>query len=141
MTVKFVFVLVTTNDIAAIQAAAAANSATASDSEKPTDKQPMPELKAYIDPIHEKYADVFKEPSGLPPDRDIPHAVNLVENAVPPFQCMYRLSPEEHWEVIRHITDLVRKRLIEPSTSSYGSPILFGYNNLILLPPGSFKVT
>ncbi len=68
-----------------MQTAAAANSATASDSEKPTNKQLMPELEAYIDTIREKYAAVFSKPSGLPPDRGIQHASNLVENAFHPF--------------------------------------------------------
>ncbi len=117
--------LVTANDIVATQAATAANSATASDSEKPTDKQPTPELKAYIDTTREKYADVFSEPSGLPPDRGIPHAINLVKNAIPPCSRLYRLSPEEQREVVRLVTGLLKTGLIEPSTSSYGSPILF----------------
>jgi len=89
----------------------------------------MPELEAYIDTICEKYADVFSEPSSLPPDRGIQHASNLVENAtqlipmIPPFQRMYRLSPEEQQEVVRHVSDLLKTGLVEPSTLSYGSPI------------------
>lgn len=83
----------------------------------------MPELEPYIDTIHQKYADVFSEPSGLPPDRGIQDADDLVENVIPPFHHIHRLSPEEQREVIRHVTDVLKQQLIEPS-SSYGSPIL-----------------
>ena len=38
---------------------------------------------------------------------------------------MYRLSPAELIEVKRQVTELLQKQLIEPSTSEYGSPILF----------------
>ena len=38
---------------------------------------------------------------------------------------MYRLSPLELKEVQRQVTDLLAKRLIEPSTSPFGAPILF----------------
>ena len=37
---------------------------------------------------------------------------------------MYRPSPEEQTEVHWQITNLLQKQLIEPSTSSHGSPIL-----------------
>jgi hypothetical protein len=38
---------------------------------------------------------------------------------------MYRLSPVEQAEVKSKLTDLLEKGLVEPSTSSYGAPILF----------------
>jgi hypothetical protein len=38
---------------------------------------------------------------------------------------MYRLSPVEQAVVKSELTDLLEKGLVEPSTSSYGAPILF----------------
>ena len=38
---------------------------------------------------------------------------------------MYRLAPTELQEVQRQVTDLLAKKLIEPSTSPSGAPILF----------------
>ena len=38
---------------------------------------------------------------------------------------MYRLNPQEREEVTKQVTELLKKGLIEPSTSPYGAPILF----------------
>ena len=38
---------------------------------------------------------------------------------------MYRLSPEEVTEVKAQLTDLLQRGFVEPSTSAWGSPILF----------------
>ena len=38
---------------------------------------------------------------------------------------MYRLAPAELTEVKAQVVDLLERGLIEPSTSAYGSPILF----------------
>ena len=38
---------------------------------------------------------------------------------------MYCLAPAELTEVSTHITDLLQGKLIEPSISAYGSPIIF----------------
>ncbi len=83
----------------------------------------MPGLEPYIDTLLQKYADVFSEPLGLPLNRGIQHADNLVENIISPFHPMYRLSPEKQQALVRHVTDVLKKEMIEPS-SSYGSPIL-----------------
>lgn len=105
--------------------AAAVGTGTTSGNEESSEKQPVPELQDYVATVREKFADVFKEPSALPPDRGIHHVIPLEPDSQPPFQPMYRLSPEEQKEVHRQIPDLLKKKLIEPSTSSYGSPILF----------------
>ena len=83
------------------------------------------DLLQHVDTLRQQYADVFAEPSGLPPDRGVKHVVPLVPDSQPPFQRMYRLAPSELKEVQRQITDLLAKQLIEPSTSPFGAPILF----------------
>jgi hypothetical protein len=42
-----------------------------------------------------------------------------------PFRPIYRLSPLEVEEAKRQITEYIHKGWIEPSSSPYGSPILF----------------
>ena len=82
-------------------------------------------------------ADVFAEPSGLPPDRNIKHVIPLEPDAQPPFMHMYRLSPSELLiiELKRQVTELLQKQLIDPSKASsdrsvspyafpYGAPLL-----------------
>jgi len=113
------FVMVTAN------AATTVSNDTPANSEESSEKQPVSELKDYIKTAREKFSDVFKEPSGLPPDRGIQHVISLEPDSQPPFQRMYRLFPEEQVEVHRQVTDLLKKQLIEPSKSSYGSPVLF----------------
>lgn len=83
------------------------------------------DLLQHVDTLKHDFADVFAEPSGLPPDRGVEYVVPLLPDSQPPFQRMYRLAPSELQEVQRQITDLLSKQLIEPSTSPFGGPILF----------------
>ena len=72
-----------------------------------------------------RYADVFAKPSGLPPDRGVEHVVPLIPDAQLESKRMYTLAPAELTKVNRQITDLLKRQLIKPSTSPWGSPILF----------------
>ncbi len=92
-------------------------------------------LTQQLDGIKSQFADVFAEPSGLPPDRGIKHVIPLEPDAQPPFMHMYRLSPSELIELKRQVTELLQKQLIEPSKASsdrsvspyaypYGAPLL-----------------
>lgn len=83
-------------------------------------------IPAIIKRVLDKYDCVFDElPAGQPPDRGEGHVIPLVEGAVPPHKRMYRLSPKERLEVESQIASLLAKGWIEPSTSPYGSPVLF----------------
>lgn len=64
-------------------------------------------------------------PPGEPPDRGVPHTIPLQPGSSPPFRPMYRLSPHEYEEMKKHVTDLINKGFIQPSTSPFGAPILF----------------
>ena len=75
--------------------------------------------------LRQQYADIFEPPKGLPPDRGIEHVIPTLPDAQPPFMRMYRLSPAELAEVKSKVHDLLKRGLIEPSTSAYGAPILF----------------
>ena len=93
-------------------------------------QQPAAEGVAYtlsqqLDSVETDFADVFAEPSGLPPDRGIEHVIALEPDAQPPFKRMYRLSPSELVGVKRQATELLQKQLIEPSVSPCGAPLLF----------------
>ena len=73
-----------------------------------------------------RFEDVFKEiPAGLPPDRGVGHSVPLEPGHRPPYRPVYRLSPAEKEEVKRQVADLLAKGYIRPSTSPYGSSVLF----------------
>jgi hypothetical protein len=89
------------------------------DSRIPADKKLADLLK--------RYEDVFKLelPRGLPPERNVGHSIPVEPGAPPPFWPMYRLTPVEQAEVKSKLTDLLKKGLVEPSTSPYGASILF----------------
>ena len=72
-------------------------------------------LSQHLDSVKSEFADVFAEPSGLPPDRGIEHVIPLEPNAQPPFKRMYRLSPSELVEVKPQVTELLKNQLIVPS--------------------------
>ena len=68
---------------------------------------------------------VHELPPGLPPDRDVPHTIPTEPGKPPPCRPMYRLSPAEFREVQAQVHELLRRGFITPSTSPYGSPVLF----------------
>ena len=74
-------------------------------------------------------------PAGLPPDRPVAHATPLKPGAEPPAQKLYRLSWKERQELENQLRELLAKGWIQPSTSPYGSPILFVHKNSRLLVP------
>ena len=84
-------------------------------------------LSEQVHCIVEEYKDVFPSelPAGLPPDRPVAHAITLKSGAEPPAQKLYRLSWKERQELEHQLRELLAKGWIQPSTSPYGSPILF----------------
>ncbi|GBG80027.1 hypothetical protein CBR_g30396 [Chara braunii] len=87
----------------------------------PTDLSSDPRVVRLLD----KFADIFKSPIGVVPDRPISHEIILEAGAVSPKGCIYRMS-EEEFEVLRaQLDDLLAKGWIRPSSSPYGAPVLF----------------
>ena len=82
---------------------------------------------AEVDKLKQEYPDVLctDQPQGLPPDRPVVHTIPLINEGLTVFKQMYRLSPSEKAEVQKQVTDLLNRGLIRPSTSPFGSPVLF----------------
>jgi hypothetical protein len=73
-----------------------------------------------------EYPDVFPEElPGMPPDRDIEFVIELIPRTAPIAQRPYRMNPQELEELKKQLADMLSKGLIHPSTSPWGSPILF----------------
>ena len=88
-----------------------------------SEQTPMePALKALID----DYPDILTNdpPAGLPKGYTA-HAIPLQNEGQTVYRHMYRLSPKEKEEVHRQVTDFLERGLIRPSTSPFGSPVLF----------------
>jgi hypothetical protein len=70
------------------------------------------------------YDEIFQEPTGLPPKREIQHEIQLQQDAPLPNIGMYRLSVLENAEIKKQVQELLDKGVIRPSTSPCGSPIV-----------------
>ena len=68
---------------------------------------------------------MFESP-GLPPEMEIKHRIDLVdENAPPPCPRAYCMSHVDLAEFCKQLDELLAKGWIRPSSSPHGHPILF----------------
>ena len=71
-----------------------------------------------------EYSDVF-EPPGMPVERAIDHKIELEPGATPLYHHQYRVSAAELAEVRCQLDEYLEKGWIRPSSSPYGTPIVF----------------
>ena len=77
-------------------------------------------------PVVSDFPDVFPEElPGLPPDRDVEFAIELVPGTAPVSQRPYRMAPDELKELKVQLQEQLDKGSIRPSSSSWGCPALF----------------
>ncbi|GBG85963.1 hypothetical protein CBR_g40776 [Chara braunii] len=77
-----------------------------------------------IEHVVAKFPDLFKEPTGVV-EREIVHAIEIIPESKTPKGRIYRMAPAELDELRRQLKERTEKGWIRPSTSPYGSPILF----------------
>ena len=77
-----------------------------------------------------------KLPTTAPPDRGLGdvHAIPLIEGAKPVHKAIYKRSPKEQLLIKEQITELLEGGAIRPSSSPWGSPVLF-----VKKPDGSLR--
>ena len=94
-------------------------------SEQSTDAKPP--IHSDASHIISEFKDVFPDdlPSGLPPQREIDHRIELEPGQNPPSKPTYRLSQPETAELKKQLGDLLAKGYIRESKSPYGAPVLF----------------
>ena len=101
----------------------------------------IPEVDAPMPEIPECYrdlADVFskKESQALPPHRGrLDHHIPLEEGAKPVFGPIYNLSELELKVLKKYVDEKLKQGAIRPSTSPFGSPVLF-----VKKPDGSLRL-
>jgi hypothetical protein len=77
-------------------------------------------------PVVCEFPDVFSdELPGLPSDRDVEFAIELIPRTAPISRRPYRMPPNELVELKKQLQDLLKKGLIHPSSSEWGCPALF----------------
>lgn len=88
---------------------------------------PSVDTSTRLQQILTEYGDVLVKdlPKTLPPRRAVECTISLQPNAEPPNQRPYRLSPKEMKELQMQLDNLMKSRLIRPSTSPYAAPVLF----------------
>jgi len=79
-----------------------------------------------------------KELPGLPPDRDIEFAIELIPGTPPISRKPYRMPPNELAELKVQLQGLMEKGLIRPSKSEWGCPALFIKN--VAEPTNSYRL-
>ncbi|GBG67354.1 hypothetical protein CBR_g490 [Chara braunii] len=77
-----------------------------------------------IESVVAKFPDLFTEPTGVV-EREIVHAIEIIPGSKTPKGRIYRMAPAELDELRRQLKELTKKGWIRPSTSPYGSPVLF----------------
>jgi hypothetical protein len=77
-------------------------------------------------PVVCEFPDVLPdELPGLPPDRDVEFAIELIPGTAPISRRPYQMPPNELAELKKQLQDLLKKGLIRPSSSEWGCPALF----------------
>ena len=77
-------------------------------------------------PVVCEFPDVFPDLlPGLPLDREIEFVIELAPGTTPIYKKPYRMAPTELVELKKQIKELFDKGYITPSSSAWGSPILF----------------
>jgi hypothetical protein len=84
------------------------------------------------DPSHKKelidivsnYDDIFQEPDGLPPKREIQHEIHLQQDCPLCNVGMHRMSIVEMKEIKKQVQGLLDQGVIRPNPSRCGSPIM-----------------
>jgi hypothetical protein len=74
--------------------------------------------------IVSKYEDIFQEPNGLPPKREIQHEIHLQQDSPLPNVDMYMMSFVEMKEIKKKVQRLLDQGFIGLSSSPYGSLIV-----------------
>ncbi|GKF47783.1 hypothetical protein Tco_0137585, partial [Tanacetum coccineum] len=85
-----------------------------------------------IHDFHEVFPDDLPR---LPPPRQVEFRIDLVPGAAPVTRAPYRLAPSEMKELSAQLQELLEKGFICPTSSLWGSPVLF-----VKKKDGSFRI-
>ena len=83
------------------------------------------EAQEELIPIVKEFLDVFPEDwPGLPSDRDVEFAIEVILNTTPISKALYRIAPVELAELKKQLQEYLDKGFIRPSVSPWEAPVL-----------------
>jgi hypothetical protein len=77
-----------------------------------------------IQVVVRQFSHLFQEPTSVPPSRDVDHHIPLVPGAQPVNIRPYKYSPQQKSEIEKQVEDMLKRRVIQHSVSSFASPVL-----------------
>ncbi|GJU27834.1 hypothetical protein Tco_1166455 [Tanacetum coccineum] len=81
-------------------------------------------------PVVWEFPDDFPEEiPGVPPEREVEFCIDLIPGSTLIAKMPYRLAPSEMQELMKQLQELLEKGFIRPSSSPWGTPVLFVKNN------------
>ncbi|GJV08493.1 hypothetical protein Tco_1346149 [Tanacetum coccineum] len=99
--------------------------------EKKSDEKRLEDI-----PAVREFPEVFPEDlPGLPPVRQVEFQIDLIPRTAPVARAPYRLAPSEMQELSDQLQELSDRDFIRPSTSPWGTPVLF-----VKKKDGSFRM-
>jgi hypothetical protein len=75
-----------------------------------------------LQPVIDQFADVFAQPTSLPPKRYCDHHIPLVPGAQPVHFRPYRYTYFQKMELEKIIEEMLKSSIIRPSSSPFASP-------------------
>jgi len=76
-------------------------------------------------PVVREFPEVFPEVPGLPPNRELEFAIELLPGTNPISKAPYCMAPSELQELKKQLQELLDKGLVQPNVSPWGAPVLF----------------
>jgi hypothetical protein len=78
--------------------------------------------------LWKEYADVFQEPSKLPPICEVDHCITLKEGTKPINIHTYKYAHFHKIEIEKQVQEILDSGFIHPSTNPFSSPVLMVKN-------------
>jgi hypothetical protein len=77
-----------------------------------------------IQQVVDQYNTLFEEPTTLPPPRKFDHHIPLIPGTAPMNCRPYRYAPHQKTEIEQQVKDMLRRGIIQESTSPFASPVI-----------------
>jgi hypothetical protein len=83
-----------------------------------------PQVPDEVQTVLQRYQALFEEPQTLPPHRKFDHHIPLLPGAKPVNVKPYRYAPHQKSEIEKQVADMLKRGVIQESTSPFASPVL-----------------